>query len=152
MAYSAINDTEIEPGKPITTSLMTRMRDNPLSILSGLGWAPTAKRTISTEFTPTVSSLVTFNHLLTVSNPFEIDYSVYLICKTAEHNYSVGDIIAINPAGDENDLNSSFSATLTTSQILLRLGGVALVIRNKTTGTLATITVANWRLVIKARA
>lgn len=38
--YTAITDTEIEPEKPVTTSLMNRLRDNPLAIAEGASGAP----------------------------------------------------------------------------------------------------------------
>ena len=40
MAYSAIPDTEIEPGKPGSSSLFTKMRDNPEAIAAGIDPAP----------------------------------------------------------------------------------------------------------------
>ncbi len=151
MAYSPIADAELQPNKPATSSLMIRLRDNPISILSAMGYPVTAKRTISAEYTPTANSLITFNHGLTVANAYEIDLHVYLVCKIAQHGYSINDVIHLNPGGDESSVGSSFSATLTTSQVLLRMGNAALEIRNKSTGTVASITVANWRLVLKAR-
>lgn len=38
--YNAILDAEIEPEKPVTTSLMTRLRDNPIAITEGAAGAP----------------------------------------------------------------------------------------------------------------
>lgn len=38
--YNAITDNEIEPEKPVTTSLMTRLRDNPIAITEGAAGAP----------------------------------------------------------------------------------------------------------------
>ena len=40
MAYSDIPDTEIEPGKPGSSSLFTKMRDNPEAIAAGESGAP----------------------------------------------------------------------------------------------------------------
>jgi len=40
MAYSAIPDTEIEPGKPGSSGLFTKMRDNPEAIAAGDAGAP----------------------------------------------------------------------------------------------------------------
>jgi hypothetical protein len=40
MAYTEITNTEIEPGKPLTTSLVTRIRDNPIAIANGDTGAP----------------------------------------------------------------------------------------------------------------
>jgi len=40
MAYSAIPDTEIEPGKPGSSGLFTKMRDNPEAIAAGIDPAP----------------------------------------------------------------------------------------------------------------
>lgn len=38
--YTTITDAEIEPEKPVTTSLMNRLRDNPLAIAEGASGAP----------------------------------------------------------------------------------------------------------------
>jgi len=40
MAYSNIPDTEIEPGKPGSSGLFTKMRDNPEAIAAGIDPAP----------------------------------------------------------------------------------------------------------------
>ena len=40
MAYANIPDTEIEPGKPGSSSLFTKMRDNPEAIAAGESGAP----------------------------------------------------------------------------------------------------------------
>ena len=40
MAYVDIPDTEIEPGKPGSSSLFTKMRDNPEAIAAGIDPAP----------------------------------------------------------------------------------------------------------------
>ena len=38
--YNAILDAEIEPEKPVTTSLLNRLRDNPIAISEGAAGAP----------------------------------------------------------------------------------------------------------------
>lgn len=38
--YNAIADAEIDPGSPITTSLVERLRDNPIAIAEGAAGAP----------------------------------------------------------------------------------------------------------------
>ena len=38
--YTAIPDSDIDPDSPITTSLMTLVRDNPIAITEGSGGAP----------------------------------------------------------------------------------------------------------------
>lgn len=40
MAYSTITDTEIQPGKPGSNQLFTKLRDNPEAIAAGLSGAP----------------------------------------------------------------------------------------------------------------
>lgn len=40
MAYTAITDTEIQPGKPGSNSLFTRLRDNAIAMITGLSGAP----------------------------------------------------------------------------------------------------------------
>lgn len=40
MAYSTITDTELLPGKPGSSSLFTRLRDNAIAMITGLAGAP----------------------------------------------------------------------------------------------------------------
>jgi hypothetical protein len=76
-----------------------------------------------------------------------------LVCKTAEDGYSIGDETIVNNqtnaaanqslgqsiVSDATNLNIRFGATSGVYQLL-----------NKSTGAVATITAANWRLVVKA--
>jgi len=40
MAYSTITDTELQPGKPGSSSLFFRLRDNAIAMITGLAGAP----------------------------------------------------------------------------------------------------------------
>ena len=150
--YSAISNAEVAVNKPLTSSLMTRMRDNPLAIFEALGWGTSSKRSISAEQTITTGGTVTINHgLVSISNPLEIDVQFYLVCKTSEGGYTAGDIVAFAGVGQGSSASTGISATITTTQIVIRYGSSGQNITQKTTGGAFTITAANWRLVVKAR-
>ena len=51
-SYSAILNSEVDPDSPLTTSLMTRLRDNPIAIAEGASGAPR----VAIELTPAAGS------------------------------------------------------------------------------------------------
>jgi hypothetical protein len=76
----------------------------------------------------------------------------FLICKTAELNYSVGDEVEIfSPIGNST-LNRGLSITASDTILNIRMGSATNVfnILNKSTGSVTSATNANWVLVIKA--
>lgn len=153
--YSAIADATIAVNKPVTNSLVTLLRDNPLSIFQNLGWLATSKVYISPQQTITALGTLSLAHGLTVpsSNVLNIDISIYLVNVTGEFGYNTGDVTI--PIMDTNNSSGSMSwpaIKLTTTNILLRYGGAPFTITNYTTGAGAVITAANWKMVIKARA
>lgn len=77
-----------------------------------------------------------------------------LVCTVAEHGYSVGDIIELAPPGFFGSLNNGLSLRKDATNILIRFGsagGVFLYVR-LTDGVAVTLTNANWRLVVRAKA
>ena len=150
--YSAIADAEIDANSPITTGLMTKLRDNPLAILEGLGLTVTVDTYISPEQTIVAGSTFTLNHLLTSFTPTASIFQVFLVCKSAEFGYSVGDVVVANPKGEVTSSNQgTISIRLTATQIIVRIGGGGLSLPNATTGAETVITAASWRLVISLR-
>jgi hypothetical protein len=150
--YSAIADATIAVNKPVTNSLLTLLRDNPLAIFQALGWLTTSKVYTSPEQTIAAAALLTLSHGLTLTTGTEVDVSMYLICKTAELGYSIGDIVAWNPSGVGSGAgNSAFGVKISTTQINIRFGSSGIVIVNFTNGTTSFMTVGNWRLIVKAR-
>ena len=77
----------------------------------------------------------------------------YLICKTAELGYSIGDEVLINPAG--NDPNGTVERGISIvpdgTNVNVRYGAATFVIgiMRKDTGQSANITLANWKLIIR---
>ena len=57
MAYADIPDTEIEPGKPGSSSLFTKMRDNPEAIAAGESGAPKILSAAINDLAVTTSKL-----------------------------------------------------------------------------------------------
>jgi len=152
MAYSAITDAELGVNKPITTSLMFRMRDNPEAIFAQLGWLVTGSVYISPEQTIVASGPLTLNHGLTIADARTIDYELYLVNQVGEFGYSPGDIVI--PIMDANNAVGKMSwpgIILTTSQLIMRYGSSPFTVTNHTSGNASVITAASWKMVIKAR-
>lgn len=72
-----------------------------------------------------------------------------LRCVGAEHGHSSGDEVEFNPAGG-NASNAGLVLTPAASTVKYRIGSAGLQIPNATTGVTATLTAANWRLIIRA--
>lgn len=56
-SYTAISDTEIDADSPITASLMSRLRDNPIAGLQGIPAAITDEAAVAVDWTPTGGGL-----------------------------------------------------------------------------------------------
>jgi hypothetical protein len=150
--YSAIATSELAVNKPLTSSLMTRVRDNPLAIFAQLGWAVTGSVSVSAEQTITAGGTVTISHGLTfITNAYDIDVMLYLKCISTEGGYTTNDIVPISPSGQGSSGNTGISTTVTTTQVIIRYGSSGLNITQATTGAAFTITAANWKLLIKTR-
>lgn len=150
--YSAIAGSELAVNKPLTSSLMTRLNDNPIALLEQIGWGVTATVTVSAEQTITNGGTVTFNHnLASISTPTDVDIHCYLKCTSAEGGYSTNDIIAFSPSGQGTSQSTGMSLRVTTTQIIVRYGSFGLSVTRADTGAAFTITAANWKLIVKSR-
>lgn len=75
-----------------------------------------------------------------------------LKCLTAELGYSIGDEIIANPTTDDGTTSRGISIVPDATNVNVRFGSNAnlYALLNKGTGTRATITNANWALIVKA--
>lgn len=106
----------------------------------------------SSEQTITAAGSLTIAHSLS-STPELVQ--LHIINKTAELNYSIGDVLLINPAGNAIGSTSQDygnSVVLDSTNVNIRFGADTAVyeVLNKTSGVSAAITPANWKLVVKA--
>jgi len=65
--YSAITDSEVDPESPITTSLVTKLRDNPLAIQEGDSTAPKVARFSGLIYLGASGQSIPHNALTTIS-------------------------------------------------------------------------------------
>ena len=151
VSYSVVSDTELQVNKPMTSSLWTRIRDNPIAIFEGLGWAVTASVYISPEQTIVAASTFTVNHGLTAFSPTNGVFQVFLVCQTAEWGYSIGDVVPTNAAGDVAGSNTGTSIVISATQISVRIGSGGTYVNNQTSGAANIATAANWRMVVTLR-
>ncbi|MCA1298044.1 hypothetical protein [Stappia indica] len=75
-----------------------------------------------------------------------------LICKTAEHGYSVNDVYPLPFGALYVAAGIGVGATVDATNFNIIFGAVGIYILNKTTKAGATITPANWRLIVRAYA
>ncbi len=75
---------------------------------------------------------------------------IYLRCKTAELNYSIGDEVLYD-AFDHGAASRGFQTVPDATNVVIRQGSATTInLLNKTTGAEATITYGNWKMVVKA--
>lgn len=101
----------------------------------------------SAEQTITTGGSLSIAHGLS-STPYL--YSIFLVCKSAEHGYSVNDQVAFNVAGDSASGSNILSLVTGSTNIAIRLGAATIQIANKSNGNISTITTSSWRLVVRA--
>lgn len=114
------------------------------------GEIPFATSFTSAEQTITSAGSLAIAHGLSAS-PSLIQYR--LVCKTAEHNYSVDDEITVS-----FDIHSSSTVTRVNSLVLdatninIRFSSDAIcfISNDKTTGAAVSLTNANWKLIVRA--
>jgi hypothetical protein len=114
---------------------------------------PISKQYVSPDQTIVAAGLVTLSHGLAVVPKLVM---VSLVCQTAEFGYLVGDVVPVPPNSNSSANSDGFGPAirLTSSQIIVRYGSTAAVfiILSATTGSIVSITPANWRLRIGAYA
>lgn len=107
---------------------------------------------VSAEQTITVSGLLTIAHGLAAKPR---TYLGFLICKTAEGGYSIGDEIPM-PLGFTstsvlNDFGVSVVPDVTNLNVRYGSNAQVFILNNKTTGTGFGITAANWKFILRAQ-
>jgi hypothetical protein len=131
-----------------------------------LGGTPTGTWPISVSGNAaTASSLSTYNsgnQTITAAGQLTLAHGLgavptivqfFAICLTAQNNYSIGDIICINPTAHDSIANSrGLTATINSTNIVVRFGSAnpTLTAMNKTTGVGFSLTNANWALIVRA--
>lgn len=129
-------------GAPIT-DVMTVNADNSVSFPGGIVGGFT-KEYVSAEQVITAGSVITLTHGLGVM-PKQVQ--VTLMCKSAEHGYSVGDETealrdsTANSYGIQSGRNSTSIRAITSS------AGIAV---TNAAGNYIAATPANWRLIVRA--
>lgn len=101
----------------------------------------------SQEQTITSAGALTLTHNL---NARPNILQVELICKIADLNYSIGDIVSYR--GDTQSGNRGLGTTTDVTDIDIRYASDAnvIAITNKTTGNFDNITIASWKLIVRA--
>jgi len=111
---------------------------------------PFQRSATSSEIASTPGSLLSLAHGFAAVPEL---VQVRAICKTAEGNYSVGDVVILgNQGSDANSTNQiGFSVIVNSTNVLVRIGTLRFSnMFDRTTGTIFTPTTANWNLIIKA--
>jgi len=119
-------------------------------LAQAIATAPLSKQYESSEQTITSGGALTLAHGLGAAPKL---VQAYLICKTAEDGYSIGDIVAVNNnLNSTNVANGGQSLVLNATNVVVRFNNTsgAYNIAHKTFGAPATITNGNWRLIVRA--
>ena len=105
----------------------------------------------SSQQTITAAGALTIAHGLSAAPKL---YMAVLKCTTAEHGYSIGDEVAINPSSHDSTsgTNRGLSIVPDATNLNIRFGSnsAAINVLNKTTGAIVGITPASWALVLRA--
>lgn len=73
-----------------------------------------------------------------------------LVCQISEYGYSVNDVV-IHPCMLESDAAGyGFNVTKNSTQLVVRIGNGGIILGNKGTGAQSLLTVANWKIVLRA--
>ena len=149
---------ETNTGASITASagdrfLLAQDSDNTTWLLTQLGaggGAVFTKSFTSAEQTITSGGTLTLAHSLGVIPEM---VQCRLVCKTAEANYSVGDIINADFQQTDaaiNTLGYAWNVDATNVGIVFGTNAKVFLTKNKTTNAIIQLTNANWKLVVKA--
>jgi hypothetical protein len=115
-------------------------------------WAnlPLSKSYVSAEQTITSSGQLVLAHGFGVAPKL---LALELVCKVAQHGYSIGDVVSISGSeGTAPSSDTGIGRVLDATNVTLRFGGDSstLVGTNKSNGNAVTFTNASWRLVVRA--
>lgn len=113
---------------------------------------PFTQEFVSAEQTILQATALTLPHGLGVVPRM---FRASVICKTAEHGYSVGDVLEVQCTGDVSDSAGAFRgmslvADATNINIRFVANTTVFQIVHKSTGIPAALTSANWRLIVRA--
>lgn len=118
-----------------------------VSVLESIG-KPFTKEYVSAEQIITGGGALTLNHGLGVVPKL---WARYLVCKTAEHGYSVGDVIDVTHT---QDAGTYYGVSIVPDAINLvcryAASGPVFFILHKDSGGTINITATNWRLIVRA--
>jgi hypothetical protein len=119
----------------------------PLSKLSVT--LPFTKEYVSPEQTFTASGLLTLPHSLGVAPKF---IQGFLVCKTADQSYAIGDVILVPLSIQSSSAADNFGAQvrIDSANIYVRYGVNPFLVGRATDGVTVQTTAANWRLVVRA--
>ncbi|WP_137972009.1 hypothetical protein [Pseudomonas sp. F(2018)] len=128
------------------TCILRATASNVVEVLSyGTPLRPFTKEYVSAEQTITAGGVVTLAHGLGVKPKL---VRAYLVCKTAEHGWSVNDEVNIEAlVASASSYNYGYGAN--TTNIRAVCGGSGCVVHNAS-GSSSTVTAANWRLILRA--
>lgn len=116
--------------------------------MSNIAALPFTKEFVSAEQTITPAGSLTLAHSLGAIPKL---VTRTLVCKVAEHGYSIGDTIDVTGTQDAS-VSYGIAIVPDTINLVCRYGNSANVFfyLNKTTGSTASLVNANWRLVVRA--
>jgi len=152
-AYSSIATSELAVNKPVTSSLMTRLRDNPIAIFEQLNFSTSSSTYVSTGQATTAGNSFTLNHGLSGFTLSDAIVQVYLQCVTGANGYTTGDLIPYNPQGRGSTVNSGLALAITSTQIKGKVGSSGTIIVDLSTGTTTNVSASgNFQFIISIRA
>ncbi len=101
-------------------------------------------------------SLTLAHNLVGVTDPVLIQVDVYLICKTEEAGYAVGNRVKVPvffSVFTTSDIPRGMSLTVDSANLNIRYGNASTVYElvNKTSGAMTNATNANWKAIFVAR-
>ena len=165
-AYTAIAAAEIDVDKPITESIITRVRNNPIAITEGATGAPkfqtdayqalsvTHPKLRAREAPPVLITNYRFKTYIIphgfATRPWRID--VWFVCLSAEHGYSVGDYVQASFQISKPQFleNYGMTALADNTNVYLKLALQGLGIIHKTAYTGHLISNNAWEARLKA--
>lgn len=118
--------------------------------LAKLGFTPPfTKSYTSPEQTITSAGSLTLPHLMGVEPTL---LQAFLVCKTAQSGFSIGEKVFITADTQESALSRGMSIVPDATNLTIKYGSNTnvFIVINKSAGTAEVCTNANWRLVIRA--
>jgi hypothetical protein len=160
---NAVTSNPLMRGRLLTASL--RANGDEFRVAHGLGrrplgWIPVGNGFTGYDFYNSGQQTITAGGQLTLEHglgaaPLQLEYR--LVCTTGEFGFTAGDIIDPTPSANTSSaLNTSrgLVATLTDTKIVIRFSntaGSAFSVPRADTGAAASLTDANWVLVVYAQ-